>query len=100
MKLKMCICKWSTLNSCHHGLNCPKSPWSIRKKNKMKLFKEDGFPTKAGIEELKSVQKCLDELFEKDSIRAMSIGQIRTLGSWLAKMVGDTLSKQFVKTKQ
>ena len=66
----------------------------------MKLFKEDGFPTANGLQQLKPLQDCLDKLFDSESVKNMNAMQTRTLGSWLAKMVGDTVSKNLTAKSQ
>jgi hypothetical protein len=58
----------------------------------MKLFSQDGFPTKEGLKALKPFQDSLKELLDTIDVKDMSAMEMRTLRGWLAKIVGDTAS--------
>jgi len=57
--------------------------------NEMKLFKEDGFPSEAGLIVLQSMKNSIETLFDSNLVSNLSDTQVRLLGSWLSKLVGD-----------
>ena len=60
-----------------------------------KWFKENGFLSDDGKEALKDFQRALDEILISDEVEEMSQGELQTLQSNMAKMVGDTVSSVF-----
>lgn len=57
--------------------------------NKMKLFKEDGFPNDSGLKVLQPFKNSIELLFDSNVVNNLNNNQIRLLGSWLSKLVGD-----------
>lgn len=62
----------------------------------MKLFKENGFPTSEGKRALRNFENSLCNLLNSNEVRKMNVTQTRTLGSWLAKIVGDAIFKNLI----
>jgi hypothetical protein len=57
-----------------------------------KLYKDNGILTEEGKNLLAPVEEALRKVFASPEVREMSISQLRTLGSSLSHLVGETTS--------
>jgi hypothetical protein len=59
---------------------------------KNKLFNEDGTPTEFGSDFLKYLKKDIESLFDSGIVTNLTNTQIRLLGSWLYKLIGNEVT--------
>lgn len=57
-----------------------------------KLFKENGFLSEEGQQVLSKVKGALEDLFSSKEVKDLSETELRTLGSNLSALVGNTIS--------
>lgn len=62
-----------------------------------KLFNMDGTPTKFGLGFLKFVKREIKSLFDTLTVEDLSDTQVRLLGSWLNKTIGDEVANVLAK---
>ena len=63
-------------------------------------FKGNGFLSEEGERSLIDFRYGLDSVMEKDEVRNMTVGEVQTLQSNLAKLVGDAFSKHLSRRLQ
>lgn len=65
-----------------------------------KLMKEDGTFTDFGKAETSHLKEAINMVLHHADTNEMNIGELRTLGSLIAKMVGDAVSERLQKKKE